>query len=604
MSFRSRPINWFEVETARDETVAAIEALAETESVEFYHLHKSAERPTSKVLQGALQEFKQLLRKHTNDLPDTLHPPILDHQSPEQVALHSMELLREWDVAMDSIVEQSSAVSLEIESLRLLRALLAAIPDHDLALSWIEHDSQFLFKKLFTCPADRVTRADLENVLLRIYPAETRNFVLFVGTREHLQVAEAAAAFSGCQEIEIPDWLRDNPDQGAAEIASREASLQAGLQALQHERDTLRSDHRILSAFASMRLMTWYLGSTDTERGPLEHCHTYGWTAMQSADQLQQALDLKGVQARVRFCERPIGNPPPVFSPHARWIRPFSLFVRFAGVPRQDEIDPTPLLALVVPLLFGYMFPDIGHGLMLVVAGLWIRRYRPEATLLIPAGMTAAAFGWLFGDFFGYSGLVQPLWLEPLNEPLWVLVIPIVGGVLLILTGLVFSAIEAYWRQQLSAWFRVEAAVLLLYLVILSSLFNTAFAWLLLPVSAWYLAGSWFNCRQRSFSCLLAALGSLLDSALRLVLNSISFVRVGAFALAHAGTSFAINSIAEIIDNPLLSLVFLVLGHIFIVAFEGLIVFVQTTRLILFEFFIRFLRADGRVFKPENASRL
>ena len=83
---------------------------------------------------------------------------------------------------------------------------------------------------------------------------------------------------------------------------------------------------------------------------------------------------------------------------------------------------------------------------------------------------------------------------------------------------------------------------------------------------------------------------------LQLGVNTVSFVRVGAFALAHAGLCVAVVGIAEAAGAAYWPV--LVLGNAAIVALEGLVVGIQTTRLILFEFFIRFLSARGRPFEP------
>jgi len=80
--------------------------------------------------------------------------------------------------------------------------------------------------------------------------------------------------------------------------------------------------------------------------------------------------------------------------------------------------------------------------------------------------------------------------------------------------------------------------------------------------------------------------------------NTISFVRVGAFALAHAGLAAAINGIVAGIGPRPLALMTLAIGNLLVIAIEGLVVGIQTTRLILFEFFIRFLKAAGRPFRP------
>ena len=83
---------------------------------------------------------------------------------------------------------------------------------------------------------------------------------------------------------------------------------------------------------------------------------------------------------------------------------------------------------------------------------------------------------------------------------------------------------------------------------------------------------------------------------LQLGVNTVSFVRVGAFALAHAGLCTAVVGIAEAAGPGYWPV--LLIGNAAIVVLEGLVVSIQTTRLILFEFFIRFLTAGGRPFEP------
>ena len=85
---------------------------------------------------------------------------------------------------------------------------------------------------------------------------------------------------------------------------------------------------------------------------------------------------------------------------------------------------------------------------------------------------------------------------------------------------------------------------------------------------------------------------------MQLVLNTVSFIRVGAFALAHAGLSLAFNIMADSSASIVVTMLILLLGNVIVIVLEGLVVSIQTTRLVLFEFFIRFLQAKGRVFKP------
>ena len=99
-------------------------------------------------------------------------------------------------------------------------------------------------------------------------------------------------------------------------------------------------------------------------------------------------------------------------------------------------------------------------------------------------------------------------------------------------------------------------------------------------------------------AALATALAGLFENLLQLIINTLSFVRTGAFALAHAGLSLAFVTLADMPESTLMGVLILLLGNLLIIVLEGLVVAIQTTRLVLFEFFIRFLSASGRVFQP------
>jgi V/A-type H+-transporting ATPase subunit I len=118
-------------------------------------------------------------------------------------------------------------------------------------------------------------------------------------------------------------------------------------------------------------------------------------------------------------------------------------------MPSSSEADPTPLLAVVVPLMFGYMFGDVGQGLVLATAGWWYRRRFPIARLLMVGGVSAALFGLLFGGIFSLHGVIPALWLHPLDAPLTVLLAPLIGGAVLLTVGLALDALAAWWRGEM-----------------------------------------------------------------------------------------------------------------------------------------------------------
>ena len=193
--------------------------------------------------------------------------------------------------------------------------------------------------------------------------------------------------------------------------------------------------------------------------------------------------------------------------------------------------------------------------------------------------------------------------MHPIEHPAEILLVPLVAGALIMLIGLLLRALEMFWRGQLGRWWLTDAALLVLYVAILGTPFFSTAALVAVAAVLWYLTGSLLCTPDRRWLGVLAAAGTLVETLLQLLMNTLSFVRVGAFALAHAGLSLAFNTLAATTDQAIVGVLLLLLGNLVVIMLEGLVVTVQTTRLILFEFFIRFLQGSGRVFRPLAAPR-
>jgi V/A-type H+-transporting ATPase subunit I len=265
-------------------------------------------------------------------------------------------------------------------------------------------------------------------------------------------------------------------------------------------------------------------------------------------------------------------------------------------VPGTREADPSIVLALVAPLMFGFMFGDVAQGLVVALLGFLLRHRMPALRLLIPGGLVAVGFGLAFGSVFAREDLIAPLWLHPLADPLTVLSTALAFGVVVIFVGLLLNALQYRWRGELGRWLATEAGLLVAYAGIVGSFFDARLLWALPAGIAWMLLGSAATAHGDRLGALGHAAGESLERLLQLGVNTVSFVRVGAFALAHAGLSTAVVGIAEAAGGAYWPV--LIIGNIAIIALEGLVVGIQTTRLILFEFFIRFLAAQGRPFEP------
>jgi V/A-type H+-transporting ATPase subunit I len=202
----------------------------------------------------------------------------------------------------------------------------------------------------------------------------------------------------------------------------------------------------------------------------------------------------------------------------------------------------------------------------------------------------------VFGSVFSVEGIVAPVWLHPLEHPLPVLLAPIIGGAVLLVVGLLIAALEAWWEGRFDQWLRSEAALLLTFGGCLAALSNPVWAWIAVAGIATSVVPALLE--QRAPSAAFKAVGELFEHTVQLLINTLSFARVGAFALAHAGLSSAVVALAQATDHALAGLVVLVVGNALILVVEGLVVSIQTTRLVLFEFFTRFMRPEGREFRP------
>jgi V/A-type H+-transporting ATPase subunit I len=267
-------------------------------------------------------------------------------------------------------------------------------------------------------------------------------------------------------------------------------------------------------------------------------------------------------------------------------------------MPGCGEADPTPLVAVIAPLLFGFMFGDVGHGLLLAVVGAFAGRRWPAVRMLVPGGLSAALFGVLYGCVFTREDLIPALWLHPFEEPVTLLAVAVMLGAAILVLGLLISALEAAWQGAFGKWCLTDAALVLVYLGLLGAIVHPGGILAALAGALWFMVGTAIAAERNRAQAALGSIGHLIERTVQLLLHTVSFARVGAFALAHAGLSVAVVGLGAAFSHPVASVAAIVLGNLLILVLEGLVVSIQTTRLVLFEFFVRFLRSTGRPFRP------
>jgi V/A-type H+-transporting ATPase subunit I len=315
------------------------------------------------------------------------------------------------------------------------------------------------------------------------------------------------------------------------------------------------------------------------------------------------------------------------------FVRPFELFLGMYGMPAYNDFDPTGFMAVTYCLLFGIMFGDLGQGIVLALIGFLFEKKGQLFGIIGRVGITSSIFGFLFGSVFGYEDLLNPIHqsLFGVREKLFdvmatsstmvLLIGAIAIGAVLILTTQCINIWnrfrhheigEAIFSQNGIAGFVFYGSILAA--VISQMLFGVS---LLNPIFYIVCIGLPLFCflmkeplsaaaehrpikpREGWGGYITMSIFELLDVLLTFVTNSMSYLRVGGFVLSHAGMMLVVMTLVKMTGGA--GPVVLVLGNLFVMGLEGLIVGIQALRLEYYEMFSRYYDAGGTKFTALTA---
>ncbi|MBL8326795.1 MAG: hypothetical protein JNJ89_17720 [Rubrivivax sp.] len=656
---RPRPARWFELLVARDDTTLALEALAATGAVELETRPGTALPPSLAELPPLLAHFDGLAQRYQAWWPSEGLVPSTFPESPLATLQRCLDHLQAWAAAAEPLIRRTQEVQAELAEVQRWQRVALHLRDERVDLALAAAATRPLQVRLAVTPAHSrsgfaaaaaqpapssapaaggqgqgeagcegeaaAAAPPASGPIVLTFEADGWHHTLAVGSDDQLlALAQLTAAAKGHWHAP-PRWLVRQRRTNLATAANRLDALQAEGVQLRAALAALADAHDLRHSLADAQRLHWVLDNVRGLEAGQWLCWVTGWTSA-AAGTLEAAVERSGARALLRLPSPPPTAAAPLLLANPPWARPFEVFARALGMPAGHEADPSALLAIAVPLMFGYMFGDVGQGLVIAAVGFALRRRFALARLFIAGGLAAAAFGFVFGSVFNLH-LIAPLWVEPLADPLAVLVAPLFGGAALLALGLALSALEAHWRGELGRWLATDAGYVACYVALVAApLWPGALA-----VAA--AGGLWFCCGHaaRAFdeprpghagapraaaaraparapglgaaaaaglAAGAGALGELVERLLQILVNTLSFARVGAFALAHAGLASAIVALMHAAPHPLVAAVVLVLGNVLVIVLEGLVVSIQTTRLVLFEFFTRFLSGQGRAFRP------
>lgn len=444
----------------------------------------------------------------------------------------------------------------------------------------------------------------------------------------HLEEVEAVYASFQFENIQVPENLDGTPRQAFEQAKQLLNDYEQKLEHLQmqmtevvkiREQELLAACECLDNYCSNFEIRKYAVCTNSSEEG-IEHYILYGWMSKQDAEKLQREI---AMDENVHCVEEEPGDDvrskPPTRLKNPKILKPFEMFVEMYGLPAYNEMDPTLFIALTYTFMFGVMFGDVGQGACLILGGILLYKFKNIrlAGIVAVAGVWSVVFGFLYGSFFGFEEMIPALWMKPMDNIMTTLYLAIGFGAVLILIAMVLNMVNAVRSKEYGRLLFNQSGLAGLicygFVFICVLLFATGHgvpAAILIgiavgvPLVAILLKEPLSHLVERKSRIFpegskvmffVEALVEGFDVVLSYATNTISFVRVGAFALSHAGMMGVVMTLAGLEKgNP--NWVIIVLGNILVAGLEGLVVGIQVLRLEYYEMFSRFYTGNGKPF--------
>lgn len=437
----------------------------------------------------------------------------------------------------------------------------------------------------------------------------------------------------------LPDEYHGTPEYSSAKLQEKIKELQDNIlnidnkiiSVLENSREDFLLANQVLYRFNKVFEVRKYAAATRDNRKDKKVFYIIcGWLTKDDAEKL--AKELENEPSTFCLAERnlsKISSTPPIKLKNNALFKPYEMFVEMYGLPNYKEFDPTILIALTYSVLFGFMFGDVGQGLVLLILGSIIAYKKKSrlAAIIARCGFFSTIFGFLFGSIFGFEDIIQPLWVRPakamtalpvIGNLNTVFVVTITLGMFIIILMMILSILtklrfnepgEALFDANGVAGLVFYASALITIMLFMTGNHMPAaiilFIMFVLPLILIFLKEPLSAVLEKKKIHLEGGVGmfilqgffELFEVLLSYFSNSLSFVRVGAFAVSHAAMMEVVLMLSGA-ESGNINWIVVVLGNIFVMGMEGLIVGIQVLRLEYYELFSRFYTGDGREFKP------
>lgn len=433
---------------------------------------------------------------------------------------------------------------------------------------------------------------------------------ILVFPREHSAAVHTLLGRESISQVRLPDELADVPfEQALATIEARLKSIPAELNKINRELEQLASEWRSRLAVWSAVLKDQQQQLQVRERfGATAYTFIIvGWMPKERVAHLREELAHQ-VGETVLLEELPLTDHErehaPVVLKNHPLVRPFEFLVRLMALPRYGTIDPTPIMAIFLPIFFGMILGDVAYGVIVLALALYLmRRSKPGgmhslATVMVYCSIWSILFGFLFGEFLGTLG--EEVGLHPImdraTEVEALFAFAIAFGVVQIALGFalgIYEAIKLREKKEL-----LDRVAKVLALIALFAMVGTAANVLpkdmFTPSLALLVVGTVLLMYSMGWIGVLLAPIEILGT----VGNILSYLRLAAIGLSSVYLALVANQMAGMLGNVIVGVIVAALFHALNIALGILSPTIQSLRLHYVEFFGKFFEGGGVGYAP------
>ena len=446
---------------------------------------------------------------------------------------------------------------------------------------------------------------------------EEYTWILYLTTEEFLGKVDSFFNVQDFERIWLPKEASGTPEEFINQI---EKNIKENLTKIDKEKEELRNlridakeiligAYKQLLLYENVNILKKYI--VHDQNGTF---YIVLWVSKDNVENIKSILsNYKNVDYDIFDDDEDIQAPTKL--KNIKIFRPFETLIKMYGVPNSKEIDPTGLVAITAFIMFGFMFGDVGHGLVIFILGLILAKRKVSlGPVLAIGGISSIIFGVLYGSVFGKEDIIKPILISPMDNIQTMLISGIAVGSIFILIAMIFNIINGIKNKNLQKCLFDKNGIsgFLLYGLILADvavyflkgqmlipinvIVIVSIILILLILFGDTISSKLEKKKEQAKTPMVEKIFEIIEMTLSFASNTISFLRLAAFAINHVGLCMAVYLLADM-SSGVGNIAIAIIGNIVVIALEGLIVGIQVLRLEYYELFSRFYEGNGREFK-------